>query len=147
MIGFQQFQDDLETIRRALYSGQISAAKVDGQRALERVLRFAQTLENLDVHECPEQEPQGAPQFFPPRCGAQCAPPFSSVRCARATGHEGAHQSPDGVEWPHRHALPNKPRGAPSDPWDKYEWHMCCGNKLLFGAPCPDCRLVRHRHD
>ncbi len=63
MKGFAQFQDDLNTIRVALYSGQISAAKVDAQRAFERVLAFFHRLEEYDV---------AAPQpgtAVCPRCG------------------------------------------------------------------------------
>lgn len=54
MEGFAQFQDDLRIIYRAVYTGQVSAAKLEAQAALMRVRRFAQVLENLDLGATPE---------------------------------------------------------------------------------------------
>lgn len=39
---------DIETIRKALYSGQISATKVDAQRAFERVCAYLNDKDALD---------------------------------------------------------------------------------------------------
>jgi hypothetical protein len=59
MIGFAKFQDDLAVIRVGLESAPLTSTNAAACAALIRVCEFANTLENLDLHELPEV-PQSA---------------------------------------------------------------------------------------
>lgn len=62
VIGLNQFQDDLKTLRHYLETERdVLRDARPARAALARIERFAATLENLDVHELPEN-PQRAPE-------------------------------------------------------------------------------------